>query len=51
VGDSDLFGAGVRAPEAQSQIRAAMKHGFQTRDAEMALARMLGELAGHRSNT
>jgi enoyl-CoA hydratase/carnithine racemase len=49
--DSDLFGAGVRAPEAQSQIQAAMKHGFQTRDAEMALARMLGELAGHRSNT
>jgi hypothetical protein len=24
----------------------AMKRGFQTRDAEMALARMLGELAG-----
>jgi enoyl-CoA hydratase/carnithine racemase len=45
--DSDLFGEGVRAPEAQSQIQAAMKRGFQTRDAEMALARMLGELAGH----
>jgi enoyl-CoA hydratase/carnithine racemase len=45
--DSDLFGEGMRAPEAQSQIQAAMKRGFQTRDAEMALARMLGELAGH----
>jgi enoyl-CoA hydratase/carnithine racemase len=49
--DSDLFGEGVRAPEAQSQMQAAMKHGFQTRDAEMALARMLGELAAHRSGT
>jgi enoyl-CoA hydratase/carnithine racemase len=44
--DSDLFGEGVRGPEAQNQIQAAMKRGFQTRDAEMALARMLGELAG-----
>jgi enoyl-CoA hydratase/carnithine racemase len=48
--DSDIFGEGVRGPEAQNQMQAAMKHGFQTRDAEMALARMLGELAGHRSN-
>ena len=45
--DSDLFGEGVRNPEAQSRIRAAMKRGFQTRDAEMTLARMLGELADH----
>jgi enoyl-CoA hydratase/carnithine racemase len=43
--DSDLFGEGVRNPEAQSRIGAALKHGFQTRDAEMALARMLGDLA------
>ncbi len=43
--DSDLFGEGVRAPEAQSRIQAAMKRGFQTRDAEMSLARMLGELS------
>ena len=43
--DSDLFGDGVRAPEVQSQMQAAMKHGFQTRDGELALARMLGELA------
>jgi enoyl-CoA hydratase/carnithine racemase len=48
--DSDLFAESVRAPEAQSQMQAAMKCGFQTRDAEMALGRMLGELAGHRSN-
>jgi enoyl-CoA hydratase/carnithine racemase len=43
--DSDLFGEGVRNPEAQSRIQAAMKRGFQTRDAELALARMLGDLA------
>jgi enoyl-CoA hydratase/carnithine racemase len=45
--DSDLFGEGVRNPESQSRIRAAMKRGFQTRDAEIALARMLGDLADH----
>ena len=43
--DSDLFGEGVRNPEAQSRIQAAINRGFQTREAEMALARMLGELA------
>src|SRR5262252_9162608 len=43
--DSDLFGEGVRNPEAQSRIQAAMKRGFQTRDAEIDLARMLGDLA------
>ena len=42
--DSDLFGEGVRSPEAQRQIGAALKHGLQTRDAEMDLARVLGEL-------
>jgi len=41
--DSDLFGEGVRNPDFQSRIRDAMKRGFQTRDAEMALARMLGD--------
>jgi len=45
--DSDLFGEGVRMPEAKNQMQAAMKHGFQTREAETDLARMLGELAGH----
>ena len=43
--DSDLFGEGVSNPEAQTRIQAAMKRGFQTRDAEMALARMLDDLA------
>jgi enoyl-CoA hydratase/carnithine racemase len=42
--DSDLFAEGVRNPEAQSRIQAAMKAGFQTRDAEMDLARLLGQL-------
>ena len=46
--DSDLFGEGVRTPEAQGRIRAAMERGFQTRDAEMALARMLGDTPFHR---
>jgi enoyl-CoA hydratase/carnithine racemase len=44
--DSDLFAEGVRNPEAQNRIEAAMKRGFQTREAEMALAQMLGELDG-----
>lgn len=42
--DSDLFGEGVRNPEAQKRIQAAIQHGFQTREAEMALGRLLGEL-------
>ena len=44
--DSDLFGEGVRHPEAQSRIKAAIKRGFQTRDAEMDLAPMLEDLGG-----
>ena len=44
--DSDLFGEGVTNPEAQGRIHAAMKRGFQTRDAEMNLAQMLGDLEG-----
>jgi enoyl-CoA hydratase/carnithine racemase len=44
--DSDLFLEGVSTPESQGLIQAAMKGGFQTRDAELALARMLGDLAG-----
>jgi enoyl-CoA hydratase/carnithine racemase len=43
--DSDRFGEGARNPEAQNRTRAAMKRGFQTRAAEMDLARMLGNLA------
>jgi enoyl-CoA hydratase/carnithine racemase len=42
---SALFGEGAQSPEAQRRIQAAMKRGFQTRDAEMDLARMLGDLA------
>ena len=42
--DSDLFGEGVADPDAQGRISAAMKRGFQTREAEMALAGILGEL-------
>src|ERR1700730_13980463 len=49
--DSDLFAEGMRHPEAQSRIQAAMKRGFQTRDGEMALARLLGDLADSGSNT
>ena len=43
--DSDLFLEGVRSPEFQNLTQVAMKRGFQTRDAEMELARMLGDLA------
>jgi enoyl-CoA hydratase/carnithine racemase len=39
--DSDLFGEGVRDAEAQRRIQAAIQRGFQTRDAELALARLL----------
>ena len=42
--DSDLFAEGVREPEAQSRIAAAMERGFQSHDAELALARLLGGL-------
>ena len=43
--DSDLFLECARSPEAQSRTRAAMNRGFQTREAEMDLARMVGDLA------
>jgi enoyl-CoA hydratase/carnithine racemase len=42
--DSELFGEVVRNPETQTRIQAAMQRGFQTRGAEMDLARMLGKL-------
>ena len=44
--DSSLFLDCVRNPVAQNRIKVAMKHGFQTRKAEMSLARMLSDLAG-----
>jgi hypothetical protein len=46
--DSDLFLEGVRSPEFQDQMQSAMKHGFQTRDAEMNLAHLLGDLEEER---
>jgi enoyl-CoA hydratase/carnithine racemase len=42
--DSDLFGEEVRTPEAQTVIAAALRHGFQTRDAELDLGRVLPDL-------
>jgi enoyl-CoA hydratase/carnithine racemase len=43
--DSRLFVDGVRNPEAQNRIKAAMKRGSDTREAEMAMARILGDFA------
>jgi enoyl-CoA hydratase/carnithine racemase len=42
--DSDLFIEGVRSPEYQERMQAGMKRGFQTRDAEMNLAQLVGDL-------
>lgn len=42
--DSDMFGEGVQKPPAAQRIQAALKHGFQTRDAELDLAGLLGGL-------
>jgi enoyl-CoA hydratase/carnithine racemase len=47
--DSDLFGEGVRRPETQRLVERAMKQGFQTRDRELDLAKMLADLAGSNS--
>lgn len=44
--DSNLFSEGVRKPEAESHIQAALKRGFQTRNGEVALGQLLGELQG-----
>jgi enoyl-CoA hydratase/carnithine racemase len=43
--DSDLFGEGARTPEYQRRLQAAIEHGFQTREAEKGLARLLVDLA------
>ena len=42
--DSDLFGEGVLEPGAQHQIQRAVARGFQTREAELDLAGLLGAL-------
>jgi enoyl-CoA hydratase/carnithine racemase len=42
--DSDLFGEASTKPEAQQRFGAALKRGFQTREGEMDLARLLGDL-------
>lgn len=43
--DSGLFLACVRNPDALNRIQTAMRRGFQTREAEMDLPRMLDDLA------
>jgi enoyl-CoA hydratase/carnithine racemase len=43
--DSDLFVEGLRSPESQRRLRTAMERGFQTREAELDLPRLLGGLA------
>jgi enoyl-CoA hydratase/carnithine racemase len=43
--DSDLFVERVRDLETQRRIRIAMARGFQTHDGEIALAKMVGDLA------
>jgi enoyl-CoA hydratase/carnithine racemase len=47
--DSDLFLEGTRTNEFQELTKAAMKRGFQTRDGEMDLARLVGEINEHRA--
>src|SRR5438128_9098259 len=42
--DSDLFIEGVGAPEYQKRMQAALKRGFQTRDAEMNLGQLVTDL-------
>jgi enoyl-CoA hydratase/carnithine racemase len=47
--DSDLFLEGTRTNEFQELTKAAMKRGFQTREAEMDLGRLVGEINEHGS--
>ena len=45
--DSDLFLERGRDPETQRRTALAMSRGFQTRDGEMVLPRLVGSLADH----
>jgi enoyl-CoA hydratase/carnithine racemase len=47
--DSDLFGEAARNAEAQNRFQAAFKRGFQTRDGEMDLGHLVGELSAQPS--
>src|SRR5262249_10032998 len=44
--DSALFGKASAEPASQKRTEAAMKRGFQTREGEMELGKMLNELGG-----
>jgi enoyl-CoA hydratase/carnithine racemase len=44
-GDSTLFVDGLRSPENQGRIQAALERGFQNRKPELTLARMLADWA------
>lgn len=44
--DSNLFADTVRNADTQKRMQAAMMRGFQTREGEMSLGRLLSELAG-----
>ena len=50
-GDSDLFRESVGSVETQRLIQVAMKHGLQTRDAEMNLGAMLGVLGAENADS
>jgi enoyl-CoA hydratase/carnithine racemase len=43
--DSDLFLEAARHPETRTRTQAAMKAGLQTREAELSLGRLVGDLA------
>jgi hypothetical protein len=43
--DSDLFGEAVRTAETQRLIQTAIRRGLQTREAELDLAGMPGEMS------
>jgi enoyl-CoA hydratase/carnithine racemase len=45
--DSDLFLERARSPETQRRIKDAVPRGFQTRDGELDLAGMIGQLTNH----